>query len=287
VFVKPFRYERVSTFAEASEALRSADGSAKAIAGGQSLLPMMNLGVLDLDAVIDVGHIEGARDVTATGDGYLGIGALTRHVDLERSDLVRARQPMLAEAARWIGSSRIRARGTLGGSLAHSDPAAELPLAMTVLGAEVEVSDGTATRTVKASEFHLSYFTSALAEDELVTSVRVPVLGPGWGWGFVEVARRLGDFGLVTAAALARVADGRVIEARVGLAGVAERPLRLGAVEIAVEGATADEIDARVGPIESLEPASDTNASADHRRHLARVLAVRALTDAVRRGEAA
>jgi CO/xanthine dehydrogenase FAD-binding subunit len=287
VFVKPFRYERVSTFAEASEALRSADGFAKVIAGGQSLLPMMNLGVLDMDAVIDVGRVEGAADIAATDDGYLTIGALARHADLERSDLVRSRQPMLAEAARWIGSSRIRARGTLGGSLAHSDPAAELPLAMTVLGAEYELSDGREVRTVKATEFHLSYFATALAEDELLTSVRVPVLGPGWGWGFVEVARRLGDFGLVSAAALARVADGRVIEARVGLAGVGERPVRLGAVEIAVEGASAQEIDARVGAIEGLEPASDTNASADHRRHLARVLAVRALTDAVQRGEAA
>jgi carbon-monoxide dehydrogenase medium subunit len=286
MFVKPFRYERVTSFAEASEALSAADGFVKVIAGGQSLLPMVNLGVLDLDAVIDVGHVDGAADIAATDDGYLEIGALARHADLERSDLVRARQPMLAEAARWIGSSRIRARGTLGGSLAHSDPAAELPLAMTVLGAEYELSDGGTARTVKATEFHLTYFTTALADDELLTSVRVPVLGPGWGWGFVEVARRLGDFGLVSAAALARVADGRVIEARVGLAGVGERPLRLGAVEIAVEGASADEIDARVGPLEGLEPASDTNASADHRRHLARVLAVRALTDAVRRGSA-
>jgi CO/xanthine dehydrogenase FAD-binding subunit len=287
VFVKPFRYERVASFAQASEVLRSADGFVKVIAGGQSLLPMMNLGVLDLDAVVDVGHVEDARDIVATDDGYLAIGALARHVDLERSDLVRSRQPMLAEAARWIGSSRIRARGTLGGSLAHSDPAAELPLAMTVLGAEYDVSDGASVRTVKATEFHMSYFTTALADDELVTAVRVPVLGPGWGWGFAEVARRLGDFGLVSAAAVARVADGRVIEARVGLAGVGERPLRFGAIEIAVEGAHADEIGGRVRAIEGLEPVSDTNASADHRRHLARVLAVRALTDAVRRGEAA
>jgi carbon-monoxide dehydrogenase medium subunit len=289
MFVKPFRYERASSVAEACEALRTAstDGRfAKAIAGGQSLLPMMNLGVLDVDAVIDVGHIEGARGVRDDGDGYLTIGALTRHADLEVADVVRARQPMLAEAARWIGSSRIRGRGTVGGSLAHSDPAAELPLAMTVLGAEYELSDGTAPRTVKATEFHLSYFTTALADDELVTSIRVPTLGPGWGWGFVEVARRLGDFGLVSAAALARIADGRVIEARVGLAGIAERPLRLGAVEIAVEGASVDELEARIGPIDGLEPASDTNASGEHRRHLARVLAVRALTDAVRRGGA-
>ena len=210
MFVKPFRYERVASFAEASEILRSADGFAKVIAGGQSLLPMMNLGVLDPDPVIDIGQVPGVSDISETPDGYLTIGALARHADLERSELVRSRQPMLAEAARWIGSSRIRSRGTLGGSLAHSDPSAEFPLAMTVLGAEYDVSDGVSSRTVKATEFHLSYFTTALADDELVTAVRVPVLGPGWGWGFAEVARRLGDFGLVSAAALARVADGRV-----------------------------------------------------------------------------
>lgn len=286
MFVKPFRYERVASLPEACDALRSADGFTKVIAGGQSLLPMMNLGVLDLDAVIDVGHVEGARGVVDDGDGYLAIGPLTRHADLERSDTMRSSQPMLAEAARWIGSSRIRGRGTVGGSLAHSDPAAELPLAMTVLGAEYELTTGSSSRTVKATDFHLSFFTTVLGDDELVAAVRIPTLGPGWGWGFLEVARRRGDFALVAAAALARVAEGRVIEARVGLAGVADRPLRLGAVEIAVEGATADEIDGRVGAIEGLDPPSDTNATAEHRRHLARVLAVRALTGAVRRGGA-
>ena len=286
MFVKPFRYQRAESLADACAMLRDAGGGAKAIAGGQSLLPMMNLGLLDLDAVVDVGHVEGIRGVTRDG-GYLSIGALTRHADLERDAAVRAGQPLVSEAVRWIGSSRIRSRGTLGGSLAHSDPAAELPLAMIVAGAEYDLTDGSATRSVKATDFHQGFFTTDLAEDELLERVRVPVLGPGWGWGFAEVSRRRGDFALVAAAALARVAEGRVIEARLGLCGVADRPIRLGAVEIAVEGATADELDARVGPIEGIEPASDTNASADHRRHLARVLAIRALTDAVRRGGSA
>ncbi len=286
MFVKPFRYERAQTLADAAAMLREADGSAKVLAGGQSLLPMMNLGVLDLEALIDVSHIEGARGV-ASEDGYLSIGALATHRELERDPAIESGQPLVAAAARWIGSSRIRARGTLGGSLAHSDPAAELPLAMVVIGATYDLTDGRASRTVAATDFHESYFTTTLAEDELLERVRVPVLGPGWGWGFAEVSRRRGDFALCAAAALVRVADGRIVESRLGLAGVGERPMRLGAVEIAVEGANAAELAERIGPIEGLDPVSDVSATREHRRHLARVVAVRALNDAVSRGVAA
>ncbi|MGZ4132317.1 MAG: FAD binding domain-containing protein [Actinomycetota bacterium] len=283
MFVKPFRYERAESLAHACELLRAADGGAKAIAGGQSLLPMMNLGLLDLEAVVDVGHVEGAGGVRAD-DGYVVLGALTRHRDLERDPVVAARQPLLAEAVRWVGSPRIRTRGTLGGSLAHSDPAAELPLAMIALGAEYTLTDGRAERVVRADEFHVTYFTSALADDELVASVRVPALGPGWGWGFAEVARRRGDFALAAAAALARVADGRVVEARLALGGVGERAMRMGAIEAAATGAGVEELPDRIGPVEGIAPVTDTSASAEHRRHLSRVLAGRALADAVRRG---
>lgn len=287
MFVKPFRYERAESLAAAAAALREAGAAAKVIAGGQSLLPMMNLGLLDLKAVIDVSRVAEARGVSEE-DGYLRIGALTRHRDVQADPLVGAYQPLLAAAASNVGSSRIRARGTLGGSLAHSDPAAELPLAMTALGAEYELTDGAASRTIPADEFHLSYFTTALSEDELLASVRVPKLGPGWGWGFREVSRRPGDFAIVAAAALVRVAGDEIVESRVALAGVSERPLRLGAVESALTGARADDLPSRVGPIEALDPVTDTSATADHRRHLSRVLTLRALADAFRRaGEAA
>lgn len=283
MFVKPFRYERADSLADAAAMLRDAAGSAKVLAGGQSLLPMMNLGVLDLEALIDVSHVDGARGISQA-DGYLSVGALTTHGELEHDATIAAGQPLVAAAAHWIGSSRIRARGTLGGSLAHSDPAAELPLAMVVTGANYDLTDGTSTRTVAATDFHESYFTTTLAEDELLERVRVPVLGPGWGWGFAEVSRRRGDFALCAAAALVRVADGRIVESRFGLAGVGERPMRLGAVEITVEGADAATLADRIGPIEGLDPVSDVSATAEHRRHLARVLAVRAVTDAVTRG---
>lgn len=286
MFVKPFRYERAESLAGAAAMLREAGGSAKVLAGGQSLLPMMNLGVLDLETLIDVSHVEGARGV-AREDGYLSIGALTTHGEIERDPAIAAGQPLVAAAARWIGSSRIRARGTLGGSLAHSDPAAELPLAMVVTGATYDLTDGAAIRTVAATDFHESYFTTVLGEDELLERIRVPVLGPGWGWGFAEVSRRRGDFALCAAAALVRVADGRIVESRLGLAGVSERPMRMGAVEIAVEGADAASLAERIAPIEGIDPVSDVSATGEHRRHLARVLAVRALTDAVARGAAA
>ena len=286
MFVKPFRYERADSLAAAADALRGSGGGAKVIAGGQSLLPMMNFGLLELEAVIDVSHIADARGVSEE-NGYLRIGALTRHREVLADPLVRAHQPLLAAAASNVGSSRIRARGTLGGSLAHSDPSAELPLAMTALGAEYELSDGISSRTVNADEFHLSYFTTALNEDELMMSIRVPTLGPGWGWGFREVSRRPGDFAIVAAAVLVRVAGGEIVESRVALAGVSERPLRLGAVEAALTGARAQDAADRVGPIQGLDPVTDTSASAGHRHHLARVLTLRALADAFARAEEA
>ncbi len=286
MFVKPFGYVRVASLAEAADGLRESDGGARVLAGGQSLLPMMNLGLLDLDAVIDVSHVDEARGVTED-DGYLRIGALTRHREVHADPLVTSRQPLLASAAGRVGSSRIRARGTLGGSLAHSDPAAELPLAMIALGATYEVTDGAATRTVRADEFHVSYFTTDLAADELLAEVRVPTLGPGWGWGFQEVSRRPGDFAIVAAAALVRLADGEIVESRLALGGVSERPLRLGAVESSVTGARAEQLEERIGPIAGLDPVTDTSATANHRRHLARVLGVRALADACRRAEEA
>jgi len=288
LFVKPFRYERAGSLADAATSLRDAGGMARVIAGGQSLLPMMNLGLVDVETLIDISHVDeaSARGVTED-DGYLRIGALTRHRDVERDPLVASHQPLLAAAVRNVGSARVRNRGTLGGSVAHSDPAAELPLVMTALGATYDVTNGSNTRTSPADEFHVTYFTTSLGEDEIVESVRVPKLGPGRGWGFLEVSRRPGDFAIVAAATLLRTANGQVVESRVAVGGASERPLRLGAVESAVTGARAGELEDRVGPIEGLEPMSDTSATAEHRKHLARVLVLRSLRDAFARSEEA
>lgn len=284
MFVKPFRYERATTLTEAAAMLAEAGDTAKVLAGGQSLLPMANLGLLDLETLVDITHVDGANTISQD-DGYLSIGALATYRSVERDPSVVTGQPLLPAAIGWVGSSRIRSRGTVGGSLAHSDPTAELPLVMVVAGAEYDVTNKETTRTVKAGEFHESYFTTALADDEVIERVRVPVLGPEWGWGFAEVSRRRGDFALVAAAALLRIADGAVVEARLGLAGVGERPMRLGATEIALTGADPSGLDERVGELEGLAPVSDVSATADHRRRLARVLVIRALRDAATRAQ--
>jgi CO/xanthine dehydrogenase FAD-binding subunit len=284
MFVKPFGYERAGSLAEASQMLLGYESEARVIAGGQSLLPMVNLGLVDLRAVVDISRIEEAARVEEE-DGRLRIGALVRHATLERDPIVRRRQPMLSAAASSVGNGRVRAVGTLGGSLAHADPAAELPLALTVLDAEYVATDGAATRTIRAHELPLTYFTTQLREAELLAAVHVPALGPGWGWGFAEVSRRRGDFAIAAAAVLARCADGLVVESRVAVAGLADRPLRLAAVEASIDGAPARELDSRVGDIEGVATFSDSVASAAYRKRLARVLILDALENACRRSE--
>jgi aerobic carbon-monoxide dehydrogenase medium subunit len=309
LYTRAFRYERADDVPAACAALRRHGEGARVLAGGQSLLPMINVGLAAPEVLVDISRVAEAREINAS-DGYLSIGALVTHRELIASEVARAAQPLLGAAAAHIGSARIRNRGTLGGSLAHSDPAAELPVVMTALGASYELTDGRAEREVRAEEFAITVFTTELEPDELLVAARVPVLGPGWGWSFREVSRRRGDFALVSAAALVRSAGegggvgegggaGVIVEARLALGGVADRPVRLAAVEAALTGATRDEIAARVGggvwggrppegstgPIEGISPVTDTGASAEYRRHLARVLAVQALEEACARSE--
>lgn len=284
MYTRAFRYERAGDLASACAALRRHGEGAKVIAGGQSLLPMINVGLAAPEVVVDISRVGEAREITVS-DGYLTIGALVTHAVLIASEVARTSQPLLGAAAAHIGSSRIRNRGTLGGSLAHSDPAAELPVVMTALGGSYEITDGRADREVRAEEFPVTVFTTELEPDELVVAARVPVLGPGWGWSFREVSRRRGDFAVVSAAALVRSAGGVIVEARLALGGVADRPVRLAAVEAALTGATGDEIASRVGPIEGISPFTDTSATAEYRKHLARVLSVQALEEAFARSE--
>jgi CO/xanthine dehydrogenase FAD-binding subunit len=279
MFIRPFGYEPAGQLAEACELLRTHGEGAKVIAGGQSLMALMNLGLAQPEVVIDISRAAGHRDLSVD-DGYLTVGALTTHARLAADPLAARWQPLLGAAARQVGNPRVRSRGTLGGSLAHSDPAAELPLVMVALGASYEVTDGRQTRVVRAEEFHLGFLTTQLADDELVTAVSVPVLGPGWGWGFQEFSRRDGDFALAAAAVLVRIADGIIVESRVAVGGVGDRPVRLAGVEISLSGAPPADMAARVGPLRGIRPVGDASSSADYRAHLCRVLVTRALAQA-------
>jgi len=286
MFTRPFQFERADQLADACELLRQHGEGAKVIAGGQSLMPLVNLGLVQPEVVIDISRAAAERHVSLV-DGFLTVGALMTHARLAADSLAADTQPLLGAAARKIGNARVRGRGTLGGSLAHSDPAAELPLVMVALGAAYEITDGRRSREAKAEEFHLGFLTTTLADDELVVAARVPRLGPGWGWSFQEVSRRDGDFALAAAAVLVRIAGGVIVESRVAVGGVSDRPLRLADVEIALTGATVSQISNRLGPIHGIRPISDTSASAGYRAHLCRVLVARALAEAGRRSEEA
>lgn len=287
MLLKAFRYARAADVEEACDLLRHEEGS-KVLAGGQSLLPFFNTGLVDPDLLVDISHIADMKGLSQR-DGYLELGALTRHVELASSEDVRASQPLLTEAASHVGNPRVRNRGTIGGSLAHADPAAELPLALTALGATLVATDGRSTREIKSDELALSYLSTQLAPDEIVTRVRVPVLGPGWGWSFSEMSRRTGDFAIVAVAVLIRSADGYVLEARVSAAGVGARPTRLGGVEAALSGATRTELQGRLGDVPAVatevDPVSDGVASAGYRRHLLTVLLRRGIDQAFARSE--
>ena len=285
MYVKPFGYVAASSVEEATTLLRELGSDAKMIAGGQSLVPLLNLGLAQVDLLVDGSTIPGL-DTVRREDSSLRIGAMVRHRVLETSDLVRSLQPLLAAAVSHVGNPRARNRGTLGGSLAHADPAAELPLAMSVLEAEYEASDHSSRRLVSALDFPVTLYTTSLAEAEILLSASVPVLGSGWGWGFHELSRRAGDFAMVAAAALVRCRERRTESVRLGLAAVADRPLRCRTFETAAPGTPVEELDSLADAIRTdIGPVADAIVSGQYRTRVAVVLAMRALRDACHRAE--
>ena len=258
---------------------------AKVLAGGQSLVPVMVMRLGRPEHLIDVNRIGELEGVTRA-DGMLRVGALTRHRALERDAAIGAAAPLLARAAPYIGHFQIRNRGTLGGSLAHADPAAELPAVAVALDAEIEVRSVRGTRRIPASGFFVSAFTTTLAPDELVTAVHLPVWDPGCGFAVAELSRRHGDFALAGAACGVQVADGRITRAAVALIGMGSVPVRARAAELALAGASADGGEAELAAIASeavaaLEPPSDAHGSGAYRRRVGAHMIVRALSQAL------
>ena len=283
----PFEYFDPRTVEEAVSLLREHGEEAKILAGGQSLMPLLNMRMARPEALIDLSRVTGLDYIRET-EGALAIGAMTTKRTVERSDLVESRQPLLHAATRLIAHPQIRNRGTVGGSMAHADPAAEYPAVALVLDAEQRAVGPDGERTIGAGDFFVSYLTTALGPAELLTEVRCPVLGDGTGWAFQEVSRRHGDFAMTGAAVTLAVGKaGRCEEARIVLFGVGPTPIRAHGAERLVVGEAPEppllERAGRKAGEDLDEPLSDVHASAEFRRHLAEVLTRRALAEAAAR----
>ncbi len=277
-----FEYVAAESVEEATARLAEYGDDARPIAGGQSLVPMMNFRLVSPAVLVDIRRIA-PPDAIGEADGHVRIGALTRHRALETSPLIRDRFPVLAAAMTHVAHLAIRNRGTIGGSLCHADPAAELPAMAVLLDARIHVARRNGERIVEAGAFFEGALWTALEDGEIVTRIDFPLLPPGTGWGFREFARRHGDFALAGAAATVTGSAGRAAEVRIALFGVGETPVRAAAAEALLTG-TGFEPDAVAAAIDALrnavDPDDDLHASADYRRHLAGILAGRALGDA-------
>jgi aerobic carbon-monoxide dehydrogenase medium subunit len=280
----PFDYHAPRQLKEAAELLASLP-NAKILAGGQSLVPMMSFRYVIVDHLVDLGHVDDLRGI-AVIDDRLRIGAMMRQRDLERSPEIARHCPLLAEALRHVGHRQTRNRGTIGGSLAHADPAAELPAVCAAYDAVLHLASIRGLRSVPFREFSLGFMATALAPDEMIAAVELPIWRLGHGHGFHEFARRQGDFALAGAAALLDIGAGNVVRrAALSLFGVAERPVRVEAAEAALTGKAIDAaaIQSAAAAAWLIEPISDIHAGGDYRRHLAQVLSARALVDSARR----
>lgn len=273
-----FDYLRPSTVDDAVAALAEAGDEAKIIAGGQSLLPVLRLRLASPSLLVDLGGVPQLRGVREEGDALV-IGAMTTHDEVASSPLVRRYAPLLAMMAGTIGDRQVRHRGTLGGSLAHADPAADLPAAATTLDARYVLAGPSGRRTVPAADFAVDLFTTALADDEVLVEVHVPKL-QGWGAHYEKFHRVVQAWAIVGVAATVRRVDGTVGSARVTLTNMGPTPVRATAVEQALSGCAAEAgaiREACSAVAEGTSPVDDLTASADYRRHLARVLTARAV----------
>jgi carbon-monoxide dehydrogenase medium subunit len=273
-----FSYHDPRAIGEVVEMLARLD-NAKLLAGGQSLMPMLNMRFVLPDHVIDLNRVEGLSFIREV-DGALEIGGMTRQRDLEFSDLVRARCPLMAEAIRMVGHRQTRNRGTLGGSLCHLDPSAELVSVAAVLDATVTVAGPNGRREIAFADFPVAFMTPAIELNELLTAVRFPVWPNGHGYAFVEFARRHGDFAIVSAAALL-VEDGagKILRAGVVIGGMGTVPIRAVELEQALIGQAPDDKMLREAceTCRKFEAIDDVHAPASYRQHLAAVLSRRAL----------
>jgi carbon-monoxide dehydrogenase medium subunit len=274
-----FEYTRPGSVDEAVGALAGGGEDAKVIAGGQSLLPLLRLRLSFPDLLVDVGGLGELRGVRDEGD-TLWIGALTTLDEAQRDPVIAQHCGLLAQTAALIADPAVRHRGTVGGALAHADPAGDLPAVATAVDATMIARGPGGERAIGAGGFFLDYLTTALAPDEILTGIRVPKLGPGWGYRYEKFHLTAQAWAIVGVAAVARRADGHVAEARIGLTNMGLVPVRAQAAEQAAAGVEASAQALRAAAEradEGTQPPSDLHGGSDYRRHLARVLTARAL----------
>jgi carbon-monoxide dehydrogenase medium subunit len=264
------------------EALAAANGEAKVLAGGQSLLPLLNFRMARPAVLVDLNGIKDLSFIELRADS-VAIGALTRHREIEHSPLIASNLPVMSAAMRHVAHLAIRNRGTIGGSLSHADPAAELPMMAMFYGASLTVQGPAGRRTIAANDFFVDALTNCLEPEDIVVEIEFPILQHD-GWAFEEVARRFGDFALASIAVSIRRGKSGIEDARVAVMGVADTPLRLSSVEkqlceIEIDGRMPDRFAEWVAS--SVSPNSDLHASAEYRKHLLGELAKRALRTAL------
>ena len=276
-----FQYAAPRLLDEALTLLEQYGEDVKVLAGGQSFVPLLNMRLAGPSYIVDINHISELQYIEPE-DGYLAIGATVRQRQVERSALVQEQFPLLVEAVQHIGHMQIRNRGTVVGSIAHADPAAELPALLTCLNGEVLVQSANSERVIKAEEFFTGYLSTALEPGEMLTEVRFPWIPPQAGWAFMEFARRSGDYALVGAAAVLTPAlDGRCMVAHIAYLGIAGSPVRARAVEDVLVGTTLDDATldsaAEIARTIVSEDMSDVHATTEYRRVLTAELTRRVL----------
>lgn len=268
-----FDYVAVDSAEAAVAALTEHGDEAKLMAGGHSLIPLMKFRLANPTVVVDIGNVKDLSYINDGGD-HLAIGALTRHMALETSDLLKAQAPMLAHVAHEVGDPSVRHRGTLGGSLAHGDPASDLPAALLAMKGSLVAKGPSGERVIEAAGFFTGFLETALAADEILTEIRVPKM-PDAGWSFQKFNRRAQDWAIVGCAAVLNGSAG------VALVNMGPSPMRSAAVEAAVDGG-ASAADAAAKAADGAAPPDDLNGDTEYRSHLARVLVERALKEAGR-----
>lgn len=279
-----FDYHAPSTLDDALSLLGD-DGDAKILAGGHSLIPMMKQRLAEPGALIDLGKVDGLSYVTESGGG-IAIGAMTTYYEIINSDAVQANAPALAEAADMVADPQVRNMGTIGGSLAHSDPAADLPAVMLALGAEIVASSSGGSRTISADGFFVDLFTTALEPNEILTEIRIPSQGANSGAAYAKMANKASHYAIVGVAASVTVEGGSVTAARIGVTGSGASATRASESEERLVGSAgdADAIRSAAGrAANGIEMNEDIHASSEYREHLTKVFALRAITAAVER----